>query len=301
MSKNFASVTKLGAVITCVVFSAMVAFAQSQATSGNIEGRVTDPNGAAVPGVTVTATNQETGFAKTADTNAEGIFSITFLPPGKYRVTMPASKGFAAAEFSNVTVTVGSKTPLDIELKIGGATTIIDVASEGEIVETTRTSVASTINERAIENLPVNGRNFLDFATLTPGVVRDPTRAGDLAVGGQKGTFNSLQVDGADNNNTFFGQSFGRTGTRPPYQFSEESVQEFQVNQNGFSAEFGRAGGAIINVVTKSGTNTFHGGAFEYFRDESLNSNDPVTKANESRAGRANKRPALRINQFGGR
>src|SRR5256714_2208990 len=294
MSKNFASITKLCAVITCVVFSAMVAFAQSQATSGNIEGRVTDPNGAAVPGVTITGTNQETGFAKTADTNREGIFSITFLPPGKYRVTTPASKGFAAADFSNVTVTVGSRTPLDIELKIGGATTIIDVASEGQIVETTRTSVYSTINERAIQNLPVNGRNFLDFATLTPGVVRDPTRAGDLAVGGQKGTFTSLQVDGADNNNTFFGQSFGRTGTRPPYQFSEESVQEFQVNQNGFSAEFGRAGGAIINVVTKSGTNNWHGSAFEYFRDESLNSNTPILTA------RGVKRPKSQINQFGG-
>src|SRR4029078_9969560 len=92
-----------------------------------------------------------------------------------------------------------------------------------------------------------------------PVFVPDPTRQGDLAVGGQKGTLNSLQVDGADNNNTFFGQSFGRTATRRPYQFSEESVQEFQVNQNGFSAEFGRAGGAVINVVTKSGTNDWHG------------------------------------------
>ena len=168
------------------------------------------------------------------------------------------------------------------------------------MVETGRTSVATTINQRSIENLPINGRNFQDFATLSPGVIRDP-RGGDLSVGGQRGTFNSLQVDGVDNNNTFFGQALGRGGVRPPYQFSEESVQEFQVNQNGFSAEFGRAGGAVINVVTKSGTNALHGGAFEYFRDESLNSNDPVTKANESRAGRPNKRPALRINQFGGR
>src|SRR4029453_9643376 len=149
-------------------------------------------------------------------------------------------------------------------------------------------------NERAIQNLPVNGRNFLDFATLTPGVVRDPTRQGDLAVGGQKGTLNSLQVDGADNNNTFFGQSLGRTGTRPPYQFSEESVQEFQVNQNGFNAEFGRAGGAVINVVTKSGTNDWHGSAFEFFRDESLNSNTPILTA------RGAKRPKPEINQFGG-
>ena len=109
----------------------------------------------------------------------------------------------------------------------------------------------------------------------------------------RKGTLNSLQVDGADNNNTFFGQSFGRTGTRPPYQFSEESVQEFQVNQNGFSAEFGRAGGAVINVVTKSGTNEWHGSAFEFFRDEALNSNTPILTA------RGAKRPKSQINQFG--
>src|SRR5215211_4058117 len=170
---------------------------------------------------------------------------------------------------------------------------MVDVSAEGQVVETTRTSISSIINERAIDNLPVNGRNFLDFATLTPSVVRDPTRAGDLAVGGQKGTLNSLQVDGADNNNTFFGQSFGRTGTRPPYQFSEESVQEFQVNQNGFSAEFGRAGGAVINVVTKSGTNEWHGSAFEFFRDEALNSNTPILTARNAR------RPKSQINQFG--
>src|SRR5207247_11252579 len=160
-------------------------------------------------------------------------------------------------------------------------------------VETTRTSDATMINQTSIEYLPINGRNFQDFSTLSPGVIRDP-RGGDLSVGGQRGTFNSLQVDGVDNNNTFFGQALGRGGVRPPYQFSEESVQEFQVNQNGFSAEFGRAGGAVINVVTKSGTNEFHGGDIEYFRDESLNSNTPILTA------RGVKRPKLQINQFGG-
>ena len=131
-------------------------------------------------------------MAKTADTDDEGIYRILFLPPGKYRVTTSGAQGFAGADYGNVTVTVGGQTPLDIELKVGGTTTMVDVAAEGQIVETTRTSVSSTINERAIQNLPVNGRNFLDFATLTPGVVREPTRAGDLAVGGQKGTLNSL-------------------------------------------------------------------------------------------------------------
>lgn len=294
MFRKSSPLTTVCILIACVLFGAATAFSQSQATTGNIEGRVSDPNGAAVPGVNVTATNQETGLAKTSDTDAEGIYRIIFLPPGKYRVTTAGASGFAGADYGNVTVTVGGQTPLDIELKVGGTTTMVDVAAAGQIVETTRTSVSTTINERAIQNLPVNGRNFLDFATLTPGVVREPTRQGDLSVGGQKGTLNSLQVDGTDNNNTFFGQSFGRTGTRPPYQFSEESVQEFQVNQNGFSAEFGRSGGAVINVVTKSGTNSWHGSAFEFFRDESLNSNTPILTARNA------KRPKSQINQFGG-
>ena len=269
-------------------------FAQSQANTGNIEGRVTDPNAASVPNVTVTATNLATGLTKTAQTNDEGVYRIVFLSPGAYKVETSGAQGFVPASFTNVIVTVGGQTPLDIQLAVGNATVaMVDVSAEGQVVETARTSISSVVNERAIDNLPVNGRNFLDFATLTPSVVRDPTRAGDLAVGGQKGTLNSLQVDGADNNNTFFGQSFGRTGTRPPYQFSEESVQEFQVNQNGFSAEFGRAGGAVINVVTKSGTNDWHGSAFEFFRDEALNSNTPILTARNA------KRPKSQINQFG--
>ncbi|HVG38217.1 MAG TPA: TonB-dependent receptor, partial [Pyrinomonadaceae bacterium] len=268
--------------------------AQSQATSGNIEGRVLDPQQAVIANASVTARNQETGLEKTVSTDADGNYRVVLLPPGPYTVRA-SGPGFAATELKDVVVTVGGRTPLEINLSVTGASESVTVSGETTLVETTRTSVSSTVNQRAIENLPVNGRNYLDFATLTPGVIRDPTRGGDLSVGGQKGTLNSLQVDGADNNNTFFGQSFGRTGTRPPYQFSEESVQEFQVNQNGFSAEFGRAGGAVINVVTKSGTNGFHGGAFEYFRDESLNSNTPILTA------RGRKRPPSQINQFGGR
>jgi outer membrane receptor protein involved in Fe transport len=286
---------RLPLLIVTLLSVSLIVLAQSQANTGNIEGRVTDPNAASVPNVTITATNLATGLQKTAQTNDEGVYRIVFLPPGAYKVETSGAQGFVPANFTNVIVTVGGQTPLDIQLSVGNTTVaMVDVSAEGQVVETSRTSISSVVNERAIQNLPVNGRNFLDFATLTPSVVRDPTRQGDLAVGGQKGTLNSLQVDGADNNNTFFGQSFGRTGTRPPYQFSEESVQEFQVNQNGFSAEFGRAGGAVINVVTKSGTNDWHGSAFEFFRDEALNSNTPILTARNA------KRPKSQINQFGG-
>ncbi len=148
------------------------------------------------------------------------------------------------------------------------------------MIETTRTQVSSTINETAVQNLPVNGRNFIDFALLTPGVTRD-VRTGDISFAGQRGTLNSLVVDGADNNNTFFGQTIGRTGSaRAPYQFSQDAVKEFQVNSNSFSAEFGRAGGAVINVVTKSGTNNLHGSIFEFYRDKALNANNAINVLN---------------------
>jgi outer membrane receptor protein involved in Fe transport len=288
-------------LVVLLLTIASASFAQSQATTGNIEGRVLDPNGAVVPGVSVTATNQATGLEKSATTDSDGNYRVSLLPPGLYNVKTSAPSGFQAASYANVTVTVGGKTPLEISLGLAGAAAAtVDVTTEAPVVETGRTSISTTINERAIQNLPVNGRNYLDFATLTPGVIRDPTRTGDLSVGGQKGTLNSLQVDGVDTNNTFFGQAFGRTGVRPPYQFSEESVQEFQVNQNGFSAEFGRAGGAVINVVTKSGTNEFHGSGFEYFRDEALNANPTANKTSQAQRLLPNKRTPQQINQFGG-
>ncbi|MER3430132.1 MAG: hypothetical protein C4324_03640 [Blastocatellia bacterium] len=269
--------------------------AQSQSTSGNIEGRITDSTGAVVPNVTVTATNKDTGFKKSVQSDVDGNYVIFLLPPGNYLVEVAAAKGFASARYDNVKVTVGSKYSLSIELAPAGTQNVVNVDASGESVELTRTSISTTINENAVRNLPTNGRNFLDFAVLTPGIVRDPTRSGDLAVGGQKGTLNSIQIDGASSDNTFFGQATGRIGSgRAPSQFSIDTVKEFQVNQNGFSAEFGRAAGAVINVVTKSGTNRFAASAFEYFRDESLNARNP----NLVSAGRP--RPAGQINQFGG-
>ena len=144
----------------------------------------------------MTASNQDTGFTKTTQTDGDGNFVVLLLPPGNYRVDVPGVQGFAAAKYENIKVTVGAKTSLPITLAAGGTVTVVDVSDVGQGIETTRTSISSTVDERRVINLPTNGRNFLDFATLTPGIVRDPTRAGDLAVGGQKGTLNSIQVDG---------------------------------------------------------------------------------------------------------
>ncbi|PYT12410.1 MAG: TonB-dependent receptor, partial [Acidobacteria bacterium] len=263
--------------IAVLAFSATLltglVFAQSEVGSATLNGTITDPSGAAIAGAKVTATNTATGFTRGTTTTDTGLFSFPALPVGNYDVSVEA-QGFKTAKRARMALAIGAVATLDARLEIGTATETVDVSSEAGLVETTRSQTGSVVNEKAVADFPVNGRNFLDFTGLTPGVVRDPTRTGDLAFGGQRGTSNSVLVDGADSNNIFFGQSTGRAGTgRNPYSFSQDSVQEFQVSANSYAAEVGRAGGGIINVVTKSGTNDFHGTIFEFYRDKALNAN----------------------------
>src|SRR2546421_5303091 len=253
-----------------------------QANQGTIEGIIVDQSGAALAGARLTGTNDATGihFQTTSDSN--GLFTFPVLPVGTYTIEVE-HPGFAKLMQKNITVSVGARLNVNLSLALGGQTQSVAVTDDPPIVETTRSQVSSTVNDVAIETLPTNGRNFINFVLLTPGVTLD-VRGGDISFAGQRGTLNSLIVDGSDNNNTFFGQSVGRTGSgRAPYQFSEDAVQEFQVNSNSYSAELGHAGGAVINVVTKSGTNDIHGAAFEFFRDRSLNANDPINKINGRR------------------
>jgi outer membrane receptor protein involved in Fe transport len=278
------------------------AIAQSQAASGSIEGSITDSTGAVVPDAKVLARNKQTGLTREAMSNDEGLYRLPLLPVGDYDLTID-KQGFASVKREGVKIEVGQKLALDIQLGAAGAAESINVTAEAPVVETTRTQVSATVNERAVANLPANGRNFIDFVLLTPGVTLDRTRSGDISFAGQRGTLNSLQIDGADNNNTFFGQTLGRTGSgRAPYQFSQDAVQEFQVNSNGYSAEFGRAGGAVINVVTKSGGNQFHGTLFEFYRDKALNANTTFNNAAGRDAAGKERRPRLALvaHQFGG-
>lgn len=284
-------------VLALLGLAAPVALGQG-ATTATVEGVVTDPQNAVVPNIKVTIRSTATGFERSTTTDENGLYRLPLLPAGRYDLTAEG-QNFALLKRTNLDLTVGQRLNLDLQLTVGGGSETINVSAEAPIVETTRTQVSTTVNSMSVANLPVNGRNFIDFVLLTPGVTRDP-RTGDIAFGGQRGTLNNLQVDGADNNNTFFGQALGRTGSgRAPYQFSQDAVQEFQVNSNTYSAEYGRAGGAVINVVTKSGTNQFHGSGFEFYRDRSLNANEPLNKANQARAGRPNDRPPFHANQFG--
>jgi outer membrane receptor protein involved in Fe transport len=251
--------------------------AWSQGNQGTLEGSVSDPSGAAVAGAQLTVTNDATGLKFQTTTGSDGLFTFPVLPVGSYTVEV-SHAGFSKLTRKDVKLTVGAQLNLPLSLSVAGQGESVTVTSETPLVETTRSQVSSTVDSQSVANLPTNGRNFINFALLTPGVTLD-VRGGDISFAGQRGTLNSLVVDGSDTNNTFFGQSLGRTGSgRAPYQFSQDAVQEFQVNSNAYSAELGHAGGAVINVITKSGTNSFHGTAFEFFRDRSLNANDPINK-----------------------
>jgi outer membrane receptor protein involved in Fe transport len=267
---------------TCVLFFLLIALVPfvsfGQSSNGSISGNATDDSGGAMPGVTVTVTNLATGATRSNVTTSAGHYELPLLPPGNYSVSAELS-GFQSVKFAKIVVNVGSDTGLNFKMK-PGVTETVTVTAAAPVIETTRSEVSSVVNEKAIQNLPTNGRNFIDFVLTTPGVVRD-VRLGDISFAGQRGTLNSLVVDGANNDNTFFGQAVGRTGSgRAPYQFSQDAVREFQVNSNAYSAEYGRAGGAVINVVTKSGTNDFHGSVFDYYRDKRLNANDYINVIN---------------------
>ena len=291
------SETRTAFLRTCLafffIFFLVSPSSRPQGNQGTIEGIVVDQSGAALPGAKLTATNDATGIRFQATSDSDGLFTFPVLPVGTYTIEVE-HPGFAKLTQKNVALGVGARLNLNLSLSVAGQIQSVTVTDEPPIVETTRSQVSSSVNDVAIENLPTNGRNFINFALLTPGVTLD-VRGGDISFAGQRGTLNSLIVDGSDNNNTFFGQSVGRTGSgRAPYQFSEDAVQEFQVNSNAYSAELGHAGGAVINVVTKSGTNDFHGAAFEFFRDQSLNADDPINKIN----GRP--KSPYHFNQFGG-
>jgi outer membrane receptor protein involved in Fe transport len=275
-------------------FLSLVVWAQSEVGTTSLSGTVSDPSGAPVSGAKVTARSTTTGFVREANSTGSGLYNLSGLPVGVYEISVELT-GFKLTRIPDVNLTVGASPTLNVSLQLGTTSSEVNVISDAPLVETSRTVTSTAVSARQVENLPINGRNFLDFTLLTPGVVRDPTRSGDLSFGGQRGTSNSLLVDGADSNNTFFGQSTGRAGTgRNPYSFSEDAIQELQVNTNNYAAEIGRASGGVINVLTKSGTNAFHGDVFEFFRDKALNANSWDNNA----LGRPKR--AYHFNQFGG-
>jgi hypothetical protein len=265
------------------------AHAQAGAGSGRIEGTVTDSSRAVVPGAQVTAREESTNIAASVTSEDNGHFIFLYLAPGSYDISIKKD-GFDSAEIKHVAVRVGTTSSVQPQLKIGDITTTVSVNADAPLVDPTQSALSSVVDKRSIESLPLNGRDFTDFVLLTPGATTDGD-FGMVSFNGMAGNFNNYMVDGANDNNAFFAQQIGRS---IPFQFSEDVVQEFQVSSTGYEAEFGQAGGGVVNTVTKSGSNAFHGDGYYYILDSALNANDFIN----NKLGIP--KPSNRRQQFGG-
>jgi hypothetical protein len=241
-------------------------FAQSNASTGQITGVVIDSNGAVVPNTTVTLTSKDTNSVKTATTGDDGLYRFVLLTPGEYSVKANAAN--FGEQTLNITVFVGRTVDGNFTLNAGSVKAEeVTVTAEG--VQTTTSNFDSVQTNESIQNLPINGRKFQDFATLTPTAQVDPSR-GQISLSGQRGINGNINVDGLDFSQPFFGGIRGGERSNAAPTLPQESVREFQVVAAGYSAEFGRSSGGIINVVTKAGTNNLRGSAFWVYRPNKL-------------------------------
>jgi hypothetical protein len=255
------------------VILACATFAQST-TDGAIGGSVTDPSGAVVPGAKVTVHNNSTNAEQTVTSDETGYFRVAKLQPGAYTVKVEAA-GLAPYTAETVIVAVGSLTDFSPKLSVASAGATIQVIAETPSINTSSADFAPVVDQTQISNLPINGGRWSDFALLTPGVVNDINGFGLLSFRGISTLLNNNTVDGADNNQAFFSEERGRT--RAGYSSAKAAVEEFQVNTSNYSAEYGRAAGAVVNTVTKSGSNTMHGEGYFYDRDNSWGAFNPFT------------------------
>jgi len=254
----------------------MTAGAVAQQTSGNISGRVFDQQQAAVPGVTVTATNSATGFNRVVTTDQEGVYRLTALPVGTYQVKVELA-GFQAITRA-IEVTVGANLDVNFDLKMQGVGENVQVSAETPLLETSTSSVGGLVDTRRIESMPLNGRQFANLATMIPGVGlgmhSDPTKSTQFSpqIGGGNGRNVNYQIDGGDNNDDTVGGLL--------QLFPLEAIDQFQVVTSRYKAEYGRSNGGVFNIVTKSGTNDMRGSWFTLFRDKSLNAQTETQKLN---------------------
>ena len=242
--------------------------AQTRATTADLVGVLKDTTEGVLPGAVVTATNVDTNQSRSTVSGSDGRYAIPALPPGVYRVSF-ALAGFKEETRENIQLSLGMLVELNVTLALAGATEAIKVMADAPVVDTQKTTVAMIVSQRQIEQLPIDGRNFISFAVITPAVSTDRTpqqgasATSGLTFAGQRARSNNITVDGLSNNDPSVGSVRA--------SFSQEAVREFQVLTNSFTAEFGNATGGVLNIVTRSGTNRFTGNAFVFVRDDSLN------------------------------
>ena len=286
----------LGIIFCGVLVLLHPAFARAQAT-GQITGLVSDNSGAVVPGVTVEVTNQATGFTRNAVSELDGVYTIPLLNPGVYEVKASLT-GFRTTLHGGVEVAVNGTARVDLQLQVGTVSEQVTVQGSSPLVETKNATLGVVIDQKKVVDLPLNGRNFTQLGTLTPGVVAPPSSlggadgnatpggfgnvTGGFNVNGMRNQSNNFLLDGSPNNDSF------NTGfvLRPP----PDAIQEFKILTHSYDAEYGRNAGSVVNVVTRSGANDWHGGAWEFNRDDSRQATNYF----------ATTKPALKQNQYGG-
>ena len=255
------------------LFSLHSAASAQSISTAQLKGQVKDPTGAAIPGATVIASDSSKGFTRTSVTDAGGNYTLVQLPPGNYTITATFT-GFSKLVQRNVNLTVGQEAELPLNLTVGGSETVT-INADSQILETDRSSQSTTVDQVQITNLPTNGRNYVNFTLTNSQIARDATPSvgaiptSGLNFGGTNARSNSINVDGADSGDYLSG------GSRSTV--SQDAVQEFQIITNGFSAEFGRASGGVVNVVTKSGTNATHASAYGFLRNRYIQATNPFS------------------------
>ncbi len=257
-----------------VLLLSAISFGQGGAATGDLHVTVKDPAGNLVASATITVRDAARGVERTATSNGQGGYSAQLLPPGTYSVTIDAT-GFSGVLSTGVVITVGGLVELPVTLSVATGKEVIEVSSQAELVETSRSSTTDTIGQRRIDNLPINGRNYINFTLTDSQVVRDnapslgaaPTSG--LNMSGQRARSNLVNVDGADatDNST--------NGVRSTV--SQEAVQEFQIITNSYAAEYGRASGGVVNIITRSGSNDFHGDIYGYLRNRNFQAVNPFS------------------------
>src|SRR5579862_207395 len=283
--------------LSLFLFSIGEPYLKAQVSTSDIVGTVTDPAGAVIANANVTAENVDTRDRHTATTSGAGEFVFNLLQPGRYTVTVqsPGFKGFS----TSVTLVAGDRARADAQLQVGEASQTVEVQATTPALQTDSAALRTVVSEQSVQDLPLNGRNYVTLVQSTVGVAAGPSNSilsgtrpderrqtANVVANGQNEVFNNQMIDGMDNNER---EQFTIL-IRP----SIDMISEVKVDTNSYSAEEGRAGGAVVNLLTKSGTNQWHGGAYEYLRNDKLNANDFFANL----AG--NPRPEYRQNQFGG-
>jgi hypothetical protein len=261
--------------------------AQTDANKAQISGTIFDPNGAAVPNASIKIKNSNTGLLRELKSSDQGEYRASLLDPGVYEIAV-TSPSFAETKLTGVTLTVGSAARIDVRLAIQATSTVVDVGET--LIDVQTTAQSATVNNTAITSLPINGRRFQDFAVLTPTVQVEGTTRGQISFAGQRAIYSNIMLDGADYNQPFFGGIRGGERSGSIITVPQAAIQEFQVVPTGYTAEYGRSTGGVMNTITKSGGNDVHGEAFYQIRHRTLSAESPIFLV----------KPSETLQQFGG-